>query len=242
MAGDPFWISLGLAALLSAILSMDDVSLAQTWFGQPLPAGVLAGFMLGDPVIGLAVGLPLQLVLLGNLPVGRTFTGESTSAAIAVVSGMIISGHSLMPVDLGLAGLRMDLLGWLLLGAVLLSLIGNVIVSAERSSHAYWMLEGGRSLRDGSLQRVDRIQARCLFATFLRGLILGGLFTVAIIRLWLPLFPDLPERVHQGLGFLPLLAPGLGIGIMIDHYGPAVSWRWILAGGLAAFVVVQVVL
>ena len=28
--------------LLNALLSLDEVALAQTWFGQPLPAGVLA--------------------------------------------------------------------------------------------------------------------------------------------------------------------------------------------------------
>ena len=35
---------------------------------------------------GLAVGLPLQLILVANLPVGQTFTGDPTSATVAAVA------------------------------------------------------------------------------------------------------------------------------------------------------------
>ena len=89
----PALLSLG---LMAGLLALDDTALAQTWFGQPLPAAVLTGYLFGDPVTGLAVGLPLQLVLSGNLPVGQTFTGDPTSAAISAVGGTLLAARMAM--------------------------------------------------------------------------------------------------------------------------------------------------
>ncbi len=93
LVSDPTWSSLLILGLLAGILALDDTALAQTWFGQPLPAAVLTGYLCGDPLTGLAVGLPLQLVLAGNLPIGQTFTGDSTSASIAAVAGAILAAE-----------------------------------------------------------------------------------------------------------------------------------------------------
>ena len=68
--GIPAWWALPALAALAGILALDETAIAQTWFGQPLAAGVLTGFVVGDPVTGLAIALPLQIGLAGNLPVG----------------------------------------------------------------------------------------------------------------------------------------------------------------------------
>ncbi len=65
---DSSLFSLAALGLLAACLAVDDVSWAQTWFSQPLVAALLTGFFCGNPLTGLAIGLPLQLVLAGNLP------------------------------------------------------------------------------------------------------------------------------------------------------------------------------
>jgi len=70
------WWALPAIGLLAGILALDETAVGQTWFGQPLAAGVLTGYLFGDPVTGLAVALPLQIGLAGNLPVGQTFTGD----------------------------------------------------------------------------------------------------------------------------------------------------------------------
>lgn len=237
LAGDGQLIVLLSLVFLNALLSLDDVALAQTWFGQPLPAAVLTGLVCGDPGLGLVIGLPLQLILVGNLPVGRTFSGDPTTAAVSVVGGMALSGSPIALTGLGdpiWTGL--DLVGWLLLGSVLVSFTGNWLINLQRQAHLLWMHSGHRVLRDGKLNRIEAIQLRCMGATFLRGTVLGLLFILVIARVWIPLFEILPPRLGLALGILPLLVPGLGIGTMIDRYGLRASSLWVLAGLLVPLI------
>ena len=241
LVSDPTWFSLLVLGLLAGILALDDTALAQTWFGQPLPAAVLTGYVCGDPLTGLAVGLPLQLVLAGNLPIGQTFTGDHTSAVVAAVAGTLLGGRPLPP------GLASDpsgtwqLLGWVILGAGLLSLLGHFIIQAERRINGIWMLGGLHSLRDGRLGRIERLHIRCLLTAFLRGFGSGILFILLMLKVWIPLFTHLPQVLQTALGTLPLLLPGLGVGTMIDRYGLRSSWPWVSLGLVCTFLVAHYV-
>jgi mannose/fructose/N-acetylgalactosamine-specific phosphotransferase system component IIC len=239
LVSDPSWLSFLILGLLAGVLALDDTAVAQTWFSQPLPAALLTGYVFGDPLTGLAVGLPLQLVLAGNLPVGQTFTGDPSSAAVAAVAGALLGGRPLSPVLPGNPIGSWQLLGWVILGAGILSLLGHLTIQAERRSHGLWMLEGIRSLRDGRLGRISRLHLRCLLTVFLRGFLSGILFVLLMIKLWLPLFAHLPSPLQGALGTLPVLLPGLGVGTMIDRYGLKSSWPWVGVGMVGTFMLVR---
>jgi len=235
LVSDASGSSLFILGLLAGILALDDTALAQTWFGQPLPAAVLTGFLCGDPLTGLAVGLPLQLVLAGNLPIGQTFTGDPTSAVIGAVAGTLLAGRPLPPVLAEDPTGAWQLLGWVILGAGLLSLLGHLFIQAERRANGLWMLEGVRSLRDGRLGRIERLHIRCLMTVFLRGFSSGIMFVLIMLRVWIPLFAHLPQALQATLGMLPLLLPGLGVGTLIDRYGLKTSWPWATLGMICTF-------
>jgi len=241
LINDPSWTSFLILGLLAGILALDDTAFAQTWLGQPLPAAVMAGFLCGDPLTGLAVGLPLQLVLAGNLPVGQTFTGDPTSAAIAAVAGTLLAGRPLPPVFAGDPASTWHLLGWVILGAGLLSMVGHLLVQAERRANGLWMLRGLHSLRDGRLARIEHLHLRCLATCFGRGFGSGILFLWFMLKVWIPLFGHLPQVLQTALGTLPLLLPGLGVGTMIDRYGLKSSWRWVAMGMVGTFLVARYV-
>ncbi len=240
------WALVGWLSLLAGLLALDETAFAQTWLSQPLAAATLAGLLCGHPELGLAVGLPLQLALVMNLPVGQSLTGEASVAAVAVVGGAVLAGS--VPAALGgfhgavggaPAGAPagdLALAGWLLLGAALLSLAGHPLVQAERRLHLVWMLQGRRTLRDGSLARVDRIHGRCLVATMLRGAVTGGAGVLAVAGLWVPAYGALPGAVGRALAWVPVLAAALGLGAVFERYGVARHWGWVGAGVVAGWV------
>jgi len=241
-AGDPTWSSVVLLGLLAGLLSLDETALMQTWFSQPLPVGVLTGAFCGDPITGLAIGLPVQLILAGNLPVGQSFTGDAVTPLVAGVGAVVLSGHGLTPA-FGTVGLdQLALVGWMVTAVGLFSSLGHIMVQMERRAHFLWMLEGHRTLRDGRLRRMENIHVRCLFTTFLRGVVTTVVLLLVFRRVWIPAFAILPAVVVGALAMLPLLLPGLGIGNLIDRYGLQTSWVWVTIGTVISFVVTRCVL
>lgn len=218
--------------LLGAFVAIDDVSVAQTWFGQPLVAALVAGYFCGDPLTGLAIGLPLQLILAGNLPVGQSFTGDPGVAVVATVAAACLSGREFVPTFHESSFSDLGLLGWIILAAGALSALGHPIIQAERKASGLLMLQGHKTLRDGSLVRIEAIHLRCLATTFARGFILVPLFLLVLMKFWLPLYIYLPDKIQQAMGMLPLILPGLGLGTLVDRFGLKRSWLLLLAGML----------
>jgi len=235
------WETVLLLGLLGGILALDDTALAQTWFGQPLASGILAGLICGDPWTGLAIGLPLQLVLLNNLPIGQTFTGDHVTGVVSVVGAAACGDRALTS---GLLHGSVEALAWpdwLMIAAVVISLAGHFLIQAERRAHGDWMRAGHLSLRDGSLGRLDRIHLRCLLVTMLRGMVMTVLFLALVRSLWMPLFDRLAPAVLQAVGMLPILLPGLGLGALWDRFGWRSSWGWVLAGAAGGWLLGKVV-
>jgi hypothetical protein len=209
-------------ALLGALLALDENGLAQTWFSQPLPACLLAGLWAGEPAAGLAVGLMLQLALIGNLPVGAAFRVDTVSAGAGVTAGAILAGwqapdlRALWAVEPAGEAAR---LGWLLAVIAVASLAGGRLVHLERRACLGRMLDGYRSVRDGDLGRLERLHGRCLLMTGLRGGLLTPAWALAIGLVW-HLGPQrLPPALGQAFGLLPLLVPLLAAGSLLERFG-----------------------
>lgn len=226
--GSADWSLVGWLALLAGILALDETALAQTWLSQPLPAAILAGLICGEPMAGLAVGLPLQLTLTMNLPVGQTVTGDAAGAVVAGVGGAVLAGRFPAPLAGGVGDPALT--GWLLLGTAIISLTGHPLVQVERRLHLVWMLRGRRTLRDGRLGRIERIQWLCVLATFLRGTLFGAAGTLVVAGLWIPAYDALPAVLSPALAWLPWLAGALGLGAVFERYGLSPHWRWVTAG------------
>ncbi len=234
-AGEASWPSLLLLGLLAGLLALDDTALAQTWFSQPLPAGVVTGWFCGDPYSGLVLGLLIQMIKAGDLPVGQSFVGDGTIPVVAGTGAVVLGGYQIGLPWTDAIRETLALTGWSVLGVGLLGAFGHWLIQVERRAHVLWMLEGHLTLRDGLLGRIERLHFRCLATTFLRGLIFGILYLLILLRFWLPAFDRLPDRGVEAAAMLPLLLPGLGIGTLVDRFAGRRSWGWMIAGAAAAF-------
>jgi mannose/fructose/N-acetylgalactosamine-specific phosphotransferase system component IIC len=230
LVGEPgSWL---VVALLAAVLALDDTAFAQTWLSLPAPAGLLTGLVLGEPLVGLAVGVLCQCVMLGNLPVGVSVALDPVTAVVGVTAGAVFAGWA--PASLLAAG-GAARWGWLLLACCLASLAGHAVIAGERRLHLAWMQEGARTLRDGKVARVERLHARCLVVTAVRGGLLATVWAAVTVAGWLPLYAVLPASVVAALGLLPLAAPGVAVGTIVERFGYRAAAPAVAAWGAAAF-------
>lgn len=227
------WPALAATVLLGAWLALDETAVAQTWFSQPLTAGLLAGVVWGEPGLGLALGLPLQLLAVGNLPIGQPFTGEMITPLLGLTAAAAAAGWAL-PAPFTDAGEASARLGWLLVAAVLGSLVGDRALRWQSRLHSRLMLGGLRGLRGGRYESLERAHLRCVWATALRGALFTLAWTGLALTIWLPLFARLPGRLIAALAYLPWLAPAVAIGTLGELYGRRRGLTWVGGGLLAA--------
>jgi len=244
LAGAPLesgaWLLWCEVALLGALLAMDENSFVQTWLSQPLPAAVLAGLVLGEPAAGLLPGALMQLVVIGNLPVGASFRLDPASAAVGVTAGAVLAGWR-APVDLlarsTWSGGPAAELGALLVLFAAASVAGGRLVRLERLARLGWMLDGYRSVRDGDLARLERLHARCLVTTALRGAALALSIAVVVSLVWDPGLALLSPRWRGALALVPLAVPGLAVGTLLDRFGYRRSLALVGIGAAVGFLV-----
>jgi mannose/fructose/N-acetylgalactosamine-specific phosphotransferase system component IIC len=81
--------------LLGGWMAVDGTSVGQFMVSRPLVAATLAGWIVGDPVAGLAAGVVLELFHLAVLPVGAARYPEGGPAA--VVAGSLYAAADAVP-------------------------------------------------------------------------------------------------------------------------------------------------
>jgi mannose/fructose/N-acetylgalactosamine-specific phosphotransferase system component IIC len=234
----PAWIGL---AGLGAWLALDDTSVGQTWFSQPLPAAVLTGLVLGEPGALLLPGLLLQLVVMGNLPVGASFRLDEAGATVGVLAGSLVAGWqppSRVFSAAAWSGPAAEQLGWLVTLTVTASLLGGWLVHVERQRRLSWMLDGYRSVRDGDLARLEGLHRRSLVVTALRGTLVTLIWALVAAWLWELGGPArLAAPLRGALELLPLLVPALAVGSVAERFGPRRAWPLVSAGAAVGLLV-----
>ena len=212
--------------LLGGLLAVDATSLGQFMISRPLVAGVLTGWMVGDPVLGLLIGGILEVYFISIFPVGGAeFPEGGPPTLVAVATGVAVSGPAGVAIG--------TLLGFLL------SRLGAFSIRALRNLN-------GRLAPDPSRKEVTR--ARIIWAhlgglclDFFRGALLslvglmGGSFLANTASDAWPL---------EMTGTLTLLAVGASIpaGALVGSLG---GWRRrgvLLGAGLAGFLLAGLIL
>lgn len=70
-----------LPAIIAVVCGLDRMALSQFMISRPIVAGPLTGIFLGEPMLGLQVGMLTELLWLGRLPVGATIPPDDTQIA-----------------------------------------------------------------------------------------------------------------------------------------------------------------
>ncbi len=85
-----------LVAFVGGLLALDRTAVGQFGFSQPIAAGPLVGWLLGDAATGFLIGATLQLLYAGALPIGASVPPDEGTAALvgtaAAVGGARAAG------------------------------------------------------------------------------------------------------------------------------------------------------
>ena len=212
--------------LLGGLLALDGTAMGQFMVSRPLVAGVLAGWVIGDPVLGLLIGGFLEVFFISIFPVGGSeFPEGGPPTLVAVATGAAVAGPAGVAVGVAL-GLLLSRFG-ALSTRVLRRVNGRIVPDPSRMTV--------------TPSRVVWAHLSCLGLDFVRGCILTGLGLWA--GSWLAAAP---------LGIWPLRWPGtlalIAVGATIPAgalVGSLGGWRKrgkLFGAGLAVFLLASLVL
>jgi PTS system mannose-specific IIC component len=78
---------------ISLLAGIDRTAAMQFMVSRPIVAAPVTGLVLGEPLVGLQVGVLIELLWLGRLPVGAAIPPDDTQIAVGGTALAIIMGH-----------------------------------------------------------------------------------------------------------------------------------------------------
>jgi mannose/fructose/N-acetylgalactosamine-specific phosphotransferase system component IIC len=140
------WIS-----VLGGALALDATSVGQFMVSRPLVSGAISGWVVGDPRLGLVIGVFLELYLLVSFPSGGARFPEGATATVVAVASASVSAAGAVPL-----GVAMGLL-W--------GQVGGITVTGLRRLNARLVPEPGSQWPE----RVVGAHLGAMTVDFLRG-------------------------------------------------------------------------
>lgn len=138
-----------LAGLVAMLTGLDRVALVQIMISRPLVAAPLTGWVLGNPMVGMEVGMLLELLWLGRLPVGAAIPPDDTQVAVGATVLAVSMGHLL-----DLNGMPLVILSVLI--AIPLGKFGQVFERLARHVNDRLAVNGHNALMTGSIVSFER--------------------------------------------------------------------------------------
>ncbi len=214
------------ALALGGVAGIDRTAFAQTMFAHPVVCGTLAGWVAGDPVSGLRLGIVYGMFSSRRSPIGgEGLVADWSSAAIAVPLAL---GGSAAGWQWGLglvAGLAIALGGGRLIHLLRRHAATREPVIAEAAANA-------------DLARIEREHLALLGLHFLRGAIWVTLAAFLIGRLAFDVRWSGPEQAAALMiwGFAPLI----GATVLVHAHWRHAGWQPVGFGVVAAALLIAV--
>ncbi len=213
-------------AVVGGIVGLDRTAAGQFMVSQPIVAGPITGWMLGNVTAGLIIGAVLELIWVLDMPVGTFVPANSTIGTIAATAIAVLGSR-------GSASL--DHIGFSILlttGMVPVTMVGDIMGRKWNSRLAEAVVAMPASREDIG-RKLARAHLSGLATFFLKSFILCLLLVPVGLGATL-LYDRLPEEFHSAMKLFVKLLPLLGVAVVVRKLSVRTLDRFLLAGFLTA--------
>lgn len=193
---------------MSLICGLDRVAMLQIMISRPIVAAPLTALVLGEPMVGLQIGVMVELLWLARLPVGAAVPPDDTQVAVAASALAVILGHSL-----GSSGVELSLI--CLMVAIPLGKIGQLFERLARQYNGRLARRVDDALDEGSFLVAELQHLRGLMSFSLAAvgtyvvIMAGGLLTIPLV------WPLAQEPLSYSSAWVQLALPLVGIAVIL---------------------------
>jgi PTS system mannose-specific IIC component len=224
----PFAYEYLFAGGMSILAGLDRTAVMQFMVSRPIVAAPATGFLLGAPWVGMQVGVLIELLWLGRLPLGAAIPPDDTQIAVAGTALAIIMGQWT-----GLVGWPIVLL--CLLVTMPLGKAGQFFDRFARKGNAFLVVRAENAVLTGRLTAFERwhLFGMVLFAasSLATYLVIVSVGTVIVLNL----VPYLMPLLSEASPWVRLAFPLVGAGLFISTINVSRTIVWFSASFMVVF-------
>ncbi len=216
-------------ATAGGILGLDRTAAGQFMLSQPIVAGPLTGWLLGDPTAGIVIGATLELIWVLDLPIGTFVPANATVETISATAIAVLASPG---------GASLFVMGF---SIVLTTALVPITMKADGLARQWNSRLADAALAESSGQGgavLARIQYAGLGLFFLKSFVLYILF-VPIGVVAVAAFVQLPDVFHRALSLFVRLLPAVGVALVVSKLSVETLDRYFLVGFACAAVAGQ---
>ncbi|NOY13099.1 MAG: hypothetical protein GXP51_05280 [Deltaproteobacteria bacterium] len=197
-----------IGALVALFCGLDRTAVSQIMISRPIVAAPLVAWFLGEPLVGLQIGMLVELLWLARLPVGAAIPPDDTQVAIA---------SSVLSINLSrlLDTPETELLLLCLLVAIPLGKVGQYFDRFSRQYNIRLLSRAEAYVDSGNLVLAELQHLRGLLSFSLAAvgtyavIIFGGFFLVPV------LWPLVRQPLVLSHSWLQLALPLVGVAVIL---------------------------
>lgn len=193
-------------ALAGGVIGLDRTAAGQFMISQPIVAGPLAGWLLGDPAAGAVIGATLELIWVLDLPIG---TFVPANATVGTVSATAIAALG------SPGGASLPVIGF---SIMLTTVLVPITMKADGLVRQWNSRIADKALAAPGRQGgavLSHIQCAGLGFFFLKSFVLYILF-IPLGLAAVALFGHLPLVFHRALALFVRLLPLVGVALVMS--------------------------
>ncbi|MBI5328630.1 MAG: PTS sugar transporter subunit IIC [Deltaproteobacteria bacterium] len=201
---DIIWQSF-LASVVGGLISLDRTAALQIMVSRPIVTAPVIGYMLGDAMTGLAIGGVLELLWIGELPIGGhipphevIMTALITAVSLIGHKALMGTGIDIFPWKFGRADI-IFIIGFTILIVIPMDMICKRIDAAARSLNGRFLNTALTDLNSGFSKSVEINNMKGLGIFFILNFTTIFVLIITGILLIYFLLPSLPAVVVMSL-------------------------------------------
>ncbi len=215
-------------ALAGGIIGLDRTAAGQFMISQPIVAGPLTGWLLGDTTAGMVIGATLELIWVLDLPIG-TFVPANATVGTVTATAIAALGSP--------GGASLSVIGF---SIILTTALVPITMKAD-SLVRQWnsrIAERALSVSGDTGPAPARIQYKGLGLFFLKSFVLYLLF-IPIGIAGVAVFGQVHGAIHRALSLFVRLLPLVGVALVASKLTVKTFDRYFLFGFACAAVAGQ---
>ncbi len=211
-------------AFAGGVIGLDRTAAGQVMVSQPIVAGPVVGWMLGQPAVGIIVGAALELIWVLDIPVGTFVPADATIGTVSATAIAVLGAP---------AGAPISLIGFSIL---LSTTMVTITMKAEGVVRTWNSRFVEKALSTSGLNRgpaLSRAQCAGLALFFLKSFVLYCIFIPLGLALT-GVYRNLPSTFPRALSLFVELLPLVGVALVVRKFTIKTFDQYVLAGFITA--------